>query len=347
MEVKIALAGVGNLCSALVQGIMYYSKNSDSTGLSFNKLGPYTVDDIKIVAAFDIDSSKVGKDLSQAIFSRKNTAPKFIEVEEMGVDVLMGPHPDEIEDSSLSQIEISRLEPADLEQVLSDCDADILVNLISGGSDRASTNYAEACLETGVSFLNATPSLIASVPSWSNKFDDVGLPLAGDDLLDQMGATVIHMGLLELLHRRGVKIDESYQLDVGGGTESINTLEKTRETKRRIKTKAVSSTVPYSFPLVSGSTDFVDFLENSRDSFFWLRGRYFCGASFTMDVKLNTIDSANGGAILLDTIRGLKIAQEKGLSGSIKPVCNYGFKTGKRTRLNDVVKDFQEFALAK
>jgi myo-inositol-1-phosphate synthase len=153
------------------------------------------------------------------------------------------------------------------------------------------------------------------------------------------------MGLLELLHSRGATIEESYQLDIGGGTESINTLERTRETKRQIKTKAVASTIPYSFPLVSGSTDFVDFLKNSRDSFFWLKGKYFLGAPFTMDVKLNTLDSANGGAILFDTIRGLKIAKEKGLGGTINPVCNYGFKTGQRKSLANAVKELQEFAL--
>ena len=346
MDVKIVVAGVGNLCSALVQGIEHYTKNEDSPGLLFNELGPFSIHDIKIVAAFDIDSSKVGKDLSKAIFSRRNTTPKFVEVEETGVTVFMGPHPDEIVESALTKIEVSSEEAVEPQKVLADCKPDILVNMVSGGSDKATQTYANACLETGVSFLNATPSILVSAPSWANKFQKAGVPMAGDDLLDQMGATILHMGLLELLHSRGVTIDESYQLDIGGGTESINTLERTRETKRQIKTKAVASTIPYSFPLVSGSTDFVDFLKNSRDSFFWLKGKYFLGAPFTMDAKLNTLDSANGGAILFDTIRGLKIAKEKGLGGPIQPVCNYGFKTGKRESLANAVKELQEFAFS-
>ena len=180
MEVKIVVAGVGNLCSALVQGIEYYTKNEDSLGLLFNELGPFSIHDIKIVAAFDIDSSKVGKDLSKAIFSRRNTAPKFVEVEETGVNVFMGPHPDEIVESALTKIEVSSEEVVDPQKVLADYKPDILVNMVSGGSDKATQMYANACLETGVSFLNATPSILVSAPSWANKFQNAGVPMAGD-----------------------------------------------------------------------------------------------------------------------------------------------------------------------
>jgi myo-inositol-1-phosphate synthase len=155
---------------------------------------------------------------------------------------------------------------------------------------------------------------------------------------------VTHIALLEFLHNRGVKIDESYQLDVGGGAESINTLWKTRGLKRDIKTSAVGSSIPYDFPLVSGSTDYVDFLENRRDSFFWFKGSYFGGAPFTMDVKLNTVDAPNAGAILLDLIRGLKIATDKGFSGPIHTLCAYGFKRPpKRKKLSDAHISFKDF----
>ncbi|GAG45269.1 unnamed protein product, partial [marine sediment metagenome] len=153
-----------------------------------------------------------------------------------------------------------------------------------------------------------------------------------------------HIGLLEFLNERGVRVDESYQLDVGGGAESVNTLWKTRGLKREIKTSAVSDAVPYEFPLVSGSTDYVDFLGNSRDSFFWFKGRYFNGAPFTMDVKLNTADAPNAGAVLLDVIRGVKVASDRGLGGAIAPICAYGFKRPlERQPLAEAYKLFKEF----
>jgi myo-inositol-1-phosphate synthase len=162
--------------------------------------------------------------------------------------------------------------------------------------------------------------------------------------LDQIGATVIHMGLLEFLHSRGVRIDESYQLDVGGGAEALNTLWKTRDRKRSLKTDAVSSSIPYNFPLVSGSTDFVDFLGNERDSFFWVQGRIFGGVPFSMDVRLNTSDAFNSVEILFDIIRGLKLARLRGLGGPITPLCMYGFKSSQSERsLVETYKLFKNF----
>jgi myo-inositol-1-phosphate synthase len=228
--------------------------------------------------------------------------------------------------------------------VLRQTKADILVNLVSGSAIDASRFYAEAALAAGCAYLNATPSPVASDPNASEKYEKAGVPLVGDDLLDQIGATVTHIGLLEFLHERGVRIDESYQLDVGGGAESVNTLWKTRDLKRDIKTSAVSGSIPYDFPLVSGSTDYVDFLENKRDSFFWFKGSYFGGAPFTMDVKLNTVDAPNAGAILLDVIRGLKIASARGLGGPILPLCAYGFKRPpERSNIAEAHRSFRDF----
>jgi len=230
-------------------------------------------------------------------------------------------------------------------ETLRDAEADVLVNIISGGSDKASRLYAEAALKASCGFLNATPSGIVNDLSLSASYRRAGLPLAGDDLLSQMGATAVHMGLLEFLHSRGVHVEESYQLDVGGGSESINTLEKSRDSKRLIKTEAVKSSVPYDFPLVSGSADFVDFLVNGRDSFFWIKGTYFGGAGFTMDVKLSTEDAPNAGAVLIDSIRGLKIAMDKGVGGPVEPVCAYGFKRPpKRYKMAEAYRLFREFA---
>lgn len=341
-EIRVAVAGVGNLCSALVQGVEYY-KDGEKMGLINKNIGSYGVDDIKFVAAFDVDENKIGLDLSEAIFAEPNTAPKYVQPPDMSVKVKMGPAPDAVQEESMSEIVKADVEAVDPSKILRESKADLLVNMISGGSEKASQIYAEACLEAGCSYLNATPALIASEKEWDSRFRDSGLPIAGDDLLDQVGATAVHMGLLEFLDRRGVMVGESYQLDVGGGTESINTLERTRERKRELKTRTVSKAVPYRFPLISGSTDFVDFLENSRDSFFWIKGSYYCGAPFTMDVKLNTVDSANGGAVLLDTIRALKISQDRNLAGTIKPICDYGFKTGSQTSLVEAIEEFRRF----
>jgi len=346
-EIRVAVAGVGNCCSSLVQGVGYYSHEKGGLGLPHPELGGYGASDIRFVEAFDIAASKVGKDLSEAIFSPPNLAPRFYDVKRFGVEVRMGPAPDHVEGNALGNIiRAEEEEPTDIVEELKQGRVDVLVNLISGGSDKASKLYAEACVEAGCGFLNATPAGVASDDSWDSRFREVGLPLAGDDLLDQVGATVVHMGLLEFLNSRGVRIDESYQLDVGGGTESIDTLEKTRETKRNIKTSAVTGSIPYEFPLVSGSTDFVDFLGNGRDSFFWLKGRYFGGAPFTMDVKLSTLDAPNGGSVLIDAIRALEIAKDRKVGGAVPAICGYAFKrSAKRTSLAEAYRLFREFTV--
>ena len=343
-EIRVALAGVGNCCSALVQGVEYY-RGDGKLGLLHPTLGKYSVGDIRFVAAFDIDSKKVGMDLSDAIHAEPNKAPRFMDIGRTGVKVQMGPAPDRVGNNSMSHIEKAQGKPTDVAKTLRDAEADLLVNLISGGSDKASRHYAEEALKAGCGFINATPSGIVNDLTLSASYRRAGLPMAGDDILSQMGATAVHIGLLEFLHSRGVHVEESYQLDVGGGSESINTLEKTRDTKRLIKTETVKSSVPYDFPLVSGSADFVDFLVNGRDSFFWVKGTYFGGAGFTMDVKLSTEDAPNAGAVLIDSIRGLKIAMDKGVGGPVEPVCAYGFKRPpKRLKLAEAYRSFREFA---
>ncbi|RLI10065.1 inositol-3-phosphate synthase [Candidatus Bathyarchaeota archaeon] len=343
-KIRVAVAGVGNCCSALVQGVHFYNSSEDPVGLIHETVGGYAVSDIEFVSAFDIDRRKVGKDLSEAIFSAPNNAPRFVNLPHLGVPVLRGPVLDSVGSFTKDLIEVAEGEAADVAGELKAKRADVLINLISGGADKASRFYAEAALEAGCAFLNATPTAIASDAAWSGRFGAAGVPVAGDDLLDQVGATVVHMGLLEFLQGRGVHIDESFQLDVGGGVESLNTLERTRKRKRAIKTAAVAKAVPYRFPLVSGSTDYVDFLGNSRDSFFWIKGRYFGGAPFTMDVRLGTVDAPNAGAILLDVIRGLKLASARGMGGVILPLSAYAFKNPpERRSLAEAYELFREF----
>ncbi len=324
-SIRVAVAGVGNCCSSLVQGVYYYQNGGERLGLINGEVGGYGIDEIEFVAAFDVDRRKVGLDLSEAIFSEPNKVPRVAELSPLGVTVKMGAALDKFEYNANGVVDVAEEAQTGVSDVLKDERADILLNLISGSALESSEFYAEAALEAGCALVNATPSPLVN-GEWSGRFEEAGVPLVGDDLLDQIGATVVHIGLLEFLHERGVRVDESYQLDVGGGAESVNTLWKTRGLKRDIKTSAVSNAVPYEFPLVSGSTDYVDFLGNSRDSFFWFKGSYFGGAPFSMDVKLNTVDAPNAGAILLDVVRGLKIASDKGLAGPVEPICAYGFK---------------------
>jgi myo-inositol-1-phosphate synthase len=343
-EIRIAIAGIGNSASSLLQGIQYYKENGNNLGLLHEKLGKYNVGEIKIVAAFDIDKNKIGKDVSEAIYAEPNKAPKIVELKKTGVKVQMGPHPDSMGASTMSKIESAKAQPVDMAEVLKASKADLLLNLISGGANNASRAYAEAALKAGCGFINATPSAIVNDIPISSAYKKAGLPLVGDDLMSQMGATAVHIGLLEFLDSRGVHIEESYQLDVGGGSESINTLEKTRDIKRTIKTEAVKKHIPYDFELVSGSADFVDFLVNGRDSFFYVKGSYFSGAEFTLDMKLSTEDSPNAGAVLVDVIRGAKIAKDKGVAGPVEAVCSYGFKRPpRRYKMQEAYRLFKEF----
>lgn len=341
-EIRVAVAGTGNLCSSTVQGVLFYAKAKEPLGLLHHTLGGYKPSDIKFVAAFDISEAKVGKDLSEAIFAKPNNAPRMVDVPRLGVTVKMGPAPDLVEEGTLSSIKRAKAEAVDVAAELRKAKADMLINMVSGGSDKACALYAKAALDAGCAYINTTPSAVAGDAALIKKFVAANLPVAGDDLLDQVGATAIHIGILEFLHSRGAHIDESYQLDVGGGAESISTLEKTKDTKRSIKTAAVTGHVPYKFPLVSGSTDFVDFLGNGRDSFFWVKGRYFGGVPFTMDLKLSSEDAPNGGSILLDAIRGMKVARDKGAKGLVSPICGYAFKRAPRASLAAAYKSFRD-----
>ncbi|MEM2419657.1 MAG: inositol-3-phosphate synthase [Candidatus Bathyarchaeia archaeon] len=349
-NIKIALIGVGNCASALVQGLHYYGKvdNDKCLGLRNPILGGYNPRDIQIVAAFDIDNRKVGKDLAEAIFAPPNSAPKIMDVPFTGVTVSKGPVLDGVSQSTRRIIQVSNLPEADVVQVLQESGAEIVVNLLPSGALKASEWYASQSLRAGCAFINATPAFIASNPHWMERFEEAGLPLVGDDLIDQVGATTIHKTLLQLLSKHGVYITETYQLDVGGGTESLDTLERTRELKRKIKTETVKASLPYETEVVAGSTDYVDFLGNRRDSFFWIRGLYFCGVPMQMDIRLSTIDAPNAGAVLLDVIRAVKIALNRKMRGVVLPICAYAFKRPPQLLpLESAEKMFEEFVSMK
>jgi myo-inositol-1-phosphate synthase len=328
-KTKVALIGVGNCASALVQGLQYYGKfknKEEFVGLRNPNLGGLAPKDIQIVAAFDIDDRKVGKDLSDAIFAKPNNAPKVAEVPKTGIIVQKGPLLDGVGHSTQEIVQVSKAPDADVVKILKQSAADIVINLIPSGATKASDWYAEQALTAGCGFANATPTFIASNPTWAKKFETAGLPLVGDDLVDQVGSTALHKTLLQLLSQSGVKITETYQLDVGGGTESMDTMERSRDTKRNIKTHAVASTLPYKTDIVAGSTDYVDFLQNKRDSYFWISGTYFCNAPMQIDLKFCTVDAPNSGSVLFDIIRAMQLAINKKQKGAIAAICAYAFK---------------------
>jgi myo-inositol-1-phosphate synthase len=326
-KIKVALAGVGNCAAAFIQGLHYYSIfTKEPVGLRNPQLGGYKPSDIQVIAAFDIDKRKVGKDLAEAIFTQPNNAPRVTDIPPTGVTVQKGPQMDGVGKSAQNIIQPSTQPDANVAKILRHTNAEILINLLPSGATNASRYYAEQALTANCAFINATPTYIASDAAWAKKFEDAKIPLAGDDLVDQVGSTALHKTLLKLLSNNGVKITETYQLDVGGGTESLDTLDRTREAKRTIKTQSVASSIPYKAEIVAGSTDYVDFLQNKRDSYFWISGTYFCNAPMQIDLKFSTIDAPNAGSVLLDVVRATKIALNKKQKGALIPLCAYAFK---------------------
>ncbi len=326
-KVKVALIGVGNCASSFIQGIQYYSKpNADQLGLRNPTLAGLTPQDIEVVAAFDVDNRKVGLDLSEAIFAKPNNAPKVCDVPNLGVKVSKGPLLDGVGESTKVLIEVSKEKDVSVANVLQAAEAEIVINLLPSGATEASHYYAMQTIAAKCAFINATPNFIASDPAWAVQFEDAGLPLVGDDLVDQIGSTQLHKTLLKLLSDSGVHINETYQLDVGGGTESVDTLDRTRDAKRTIKTESVASALSYKTQIVAGSTDFVDFLQNKRDSYFWIQGAYFCNTPLIIDLKFQTVDAPNAGSVLLDVVRAVKLAKTKKQSGALEAVSAYGFK---------------------
>jgi len=346
-KIKVALIGVGNCASAVVQGVYYYGgveKEEEAIGLRHLYLGGYHPRDIEFVSAFDIEARKVGKDLSEAIFSPTNNTLKFADVPKMNVPVWKGPVLDGVGEYLKNVIKISESPEVDVAQKLRESGADLVLNLLPSGAIKASRQYAEKALKAGCAFVNAAPTFIASDAAWGKHFKEAGLPVVGDDLVDQVGATVLHKTLLKMLADRGVRVSETYQLDVGGGTESLDTLERARDVKRVLKTKSVEMALPYKASVVAGSTDYVDFLENRRDSYFWVKGFYFGRIPIHLDIRLNTVDAPNAGSVLFDVIRGVKIALDRGIAGPLLSLSAYAFKHPPQVLQLEMVEQwFEEF----
>jgi myo-inositol-1-phosphate synthase len=326
-KIKVAIAGVGNCASALVQGLQYYSKKGPDVGLTYWDLGGYTPKDIEFVAAFDVNSRKVGKDLSQAIFQPPNNTVKIIEVPKLGIQVKKGPLFDGIGQYLKDVVSVSGQPAVDVAQELKNSGAEILVNYLPVGSTEASRNYAEAALAAGVAFINAIPVFIASDGAWAARFEKAGLPVAGDDVMSQIGATVLHKTLVKMAIDRGVRVDETYQLNIGGDTDFLNMLEESRlKDKRESKTSAVRAMSPYEVPTRIGPSDYVPFLENDKVCYIWLKGRYFGGCIVKVDVKLHVIDAYDSGGVMVDAIRGARVALDRKVGGQLVSVSAFCFK---------------------
>jgi myo-inositol-1-phosphate synthase len=332
-EIRVALVGVGNSASALVQGVQYYrDAREDETvpGLMHVNFGGYHIRDVRFVAAFEVNRNKIGKDLSEAIFTEPNCCEKFADVPSLGVKVSAAPVLDGAAPhmrETFHVYEEGEIEPANVVEVLRKSKAEILVNYLPVGSREAARFYAQAALDASCAFSNCMPEFIASDQGWARRFEDRGLPIAGDDIKSQVGATILHRSLAKLCVDRGVIIDETYQLNLGGDTDFQNmTVEERLKTKRISKTEAVTSLVPYDLPTRIGPSDYVPFLGNKKICYLWLRGRKFGDRPLTIQVKLEVEDSPNSAGVVIDIIRAVKIALDRKITGQLLSISSYAFK---------------------
>jgi len=332
-EVRVAIAGVGNCASALVQGVEYY-KNAKATtkvpGLMHVNFGGYHIRDVRFVAAFDVNKNKIGKDLADAIWAEPNVCAKFAKVPKTGVKVLPGPILDGVAPHMKEPFHTyneKKMKPTEVVEALQEAEADVLVNFIPVGSNKATRVYAEACLKARCALANCIPEFIASNPAWAKKFERAGLPVAGDDVKSQLGATILHRNIAKLCVDRGVKIDETYQLNLGGDTDFLNmTVEERLHTKRISKTEAVTSLLPYKVPTRIGPSDYVPFLGDKKICYIFLQGRKFGNRPVIVTAKLEVEDSPNSAGVVIDVVRAAKIALDRGIKGALTGISSYAFK---------------------
>jgi len=333
-KIKVAIAGVGNCASSLIQGIEHYrtADPADTVpGLMHVVLGGYHVGDVEFVAAFDVDAAKVGLDLGKAIFSGQNNTVKFAPVPELGITVLRAPTYDGLGKYYRQTIEESPAEAVDVVAALKASKADVLVSYLPVGSEEAQKFYATCCLEAGLGFVNAIPVFIASDPEWARKFTDANLPIVGDDIKSQVGATIVHRILARLFEDRGMVLDRTYQLNVGGNMDFKNMLERERlESKKISKTQAVTSQIDNGIATDDvhiGPSDHVAWLEDRKWAYIRLEGRNFGDVPLNIELKLEVWDSPNSAGVIIDAIRAAKIAKDRGIGGPLLSASSYFMKS--------------------
>ena len=348
-KVRVAIIGVGNCASSLVQGVHYYQKTKQDElipGIMHVKMGGYHIRDIQFSAAFDVVDTKVGKDLGEAIFAYPNNTQKFSEVPNLGVPVYRGMTHDGL-GKYLSEILNKAPGPTDdIIGILKNTQTDVVVNFLPVGSEMATKWYVEQVLEAGCAFVNGIPVFIASSEYWSKRFSERGLPVIGDDIKSQFGATILHRVLTSLFVDRGIKLDRTYQLNFGGNTDFLNMLERDRlESKKISKTNAVTSMLPYKLPddqVHVGPSDYVPWLSDRKWCYIRMEGRTFGDVPLNLEAKLEVWDSPNSAGVMIDAIRCAKLALDRGLSGPMIGPSSYFMKTPPKQFRDDIAREMVE-----
>ncbi|SDQ23569.1 inositol-3-phosphate synthase [Quadrisphaera sp. DSM 44207] len=345
-SVRVAIAGVGNCAASLVQGVHHYRDAAPGTpvpGLMHVQLGEHHVSDVQFVAAFDVDAKKVGFDLSEAIVASENNTIRIADVPPLGVPVQRGPTLDGLGRYYRETIEESPAEPVDVVAALREARADVLVCYLPVGSEDAAKHYARCAIDAGVAFVNALPVFIASDPEWAARFEAAGVPIVGDDIKSQIGATITHRALMRLFEDRGVVVDRTYQLNVGGNMDFKNMLERDRlESKKISKTQAVTSNVDHDLGARNvhiGPSDYVQWLDDRKWAYVRMEARAFGDVPLNLEYKLEVWDSPNSAGVIIDAVRCAKIAKDRGIGGPVTSASAYFMKSPPVQRRDDVAKD--------
>ncbi|BEH01887.1 Inositol-3-phosphate synthase [bioreactor metagenome] len=352
-KIRVAIVGVGNCASSLVQGVTYYHDADPSErvpGLMHVQFGDYHISDIEFVAAFDVDAAKVGLDLADAINASDNCTIKISDVAPTGVRVQRGETLDGLGKYYRETIVESDETPVDVVGALKDAKVDVLVSYLPVGSDEADKFYAQCAIDAGCAFVNCLPVFIASDPSWAAKFSDAGVPIVGDDIKSQIGATITHRVLAKLFEDRGITIDRTYQLNVGGNMDFKNMLERERLVSKKIsKTQAVTSNVEHHFDerdIHIGPSDYVDWLDDRKWAFVRLEGRNFGGAPVSLEYKLEVWDSPNSAGVVIDAIRAAKIGLDRGIGGPLLSPSSFFMKSPPEQRHDEDAQESVEAFIA-
>jgi len=348
-SVRVAIVGVGNCAASLVQGVEYYKDADPATrvpGLMHVQFGDYHVGDVEFVAAFDVDAKKVGQDLAHAITASENNTIKICDVPPTGVNVQRGHTFDGLGEFYRDIIQESDAQPVDVVQALKASGADVLVSYLPVGSEEAARFYAQCAIDANVAFVNALPVFIASDPEWAEKFTKAGVPIVGDDIKSQVGATITHRVMAKLFEDRGVELLRTYQLNFGGNMDFMNMLERKRlQSKKISKTQSVTSQIPHEMAKADvhiGPSDHVPWLDDRKWAYVRLEGRSFGDTPLNLEYKLEVWDSPNSAGVIIDAVRAAKIAKDRGIGGPILSASSYFMKSPPEQYNDDQARDAVE-----
>lgn len=344
-KIRLAIVGVGNCASNFVQGISYYNTRADKrAGLMNEQIGGYKITDILPVAAFDVDSRKVGKDLSEAVFAPPNCTPRIADVPSLKVEVKMGPVMDGVTEHLRDFVKVAEREPVNVGKVLREAGVDVLVNILPTGSERAARFYAGAAIEAGVGIVNGIPVLLTHDPEFVRAAETAKVPIVGDDFKSQVGGTALHRALIDLFVKRGIRLTEMTQLNYGGNTDFYNLIEWERgKTKHASKHRGTTATLPYDVPL-SINVSWLEILGDRKICRIEMKGENFGGAPISLEARLEVVDSANSSGVLADAIRYCKLARDRGVGGVLHSASAYLMKSP-AIQLSDeeAIRNLEEF----